>query len=198
MAQLSQAKLKRMARVLRWVIQVFFWFTAIAAVGGVVAAVVIYFIPADTFIPPAGQSMFKLTMGGVLSYEVETPTTLGVSVKPIFLAIAPLSVLCFAGLAIIFRQISALLKTVEIDQPFAEENAKRVTIIGVILILGSIFVPLAGGLVAYSIIETFHPKNFSVNFGADSMMLFAGFLMLIFGGIFRYGHFLQQEYDSTL
>ncbi|MCG8640293.1 MAG: hypothetical protein MI862_11170, partial [Desulfobacterales bacterium] len=77
-------------------------------------------------------------------------------------------------------------------------NAKRITVMGVIFLIGSLVYKAAGGVVAMAIINTYNLSNFKINFSPDIFMLFTGFMLLILAGIFQYGSFLQEEYDTTL
>ena len=105
----------------------------------------------------------------------------------------------YAGiLTILFNQISKVLRTVEIDKPFAKENAKRLTIIGAVLVIWSIVYRAAAVFVAWSIIHTFDIPNIQLNYSPDGFMLLSGLMMLILAGVFNYGNYLQQEYDSTI
>jgi len=63
---------------------------------------------------------------------------------------------------------------------------------------GSVILKIAEGITAMAIIDSLEIKNVDVTFTVDGAMLLTGFLVLILAGIFRYGSYLQDEYDATL
>lgn len=195
MQRLDQKKIKRMAHIFRIVMQVFFWVSIVMVVVCAIGALKIYFSPQQDFI---GFDQFKLSIDSVVSYEVDPQTDMNVSVKSILLSISLMTGILFVGFAFLLRQLRDLLRTVEEENPFAKENAKRITVMGVIFLIGSIVYKAAGGVVALAIIHTYNLTNFEVNFSPDIFMVFTGFMLLILAGIFQYGSFLQEEYDTTL
>jgi hypothetical protein len=49
-----------------------------------------------------------------------------------------------------------------------------------------------------AMIQSFQITNLEINYTFDGTMLVTGFLILILAGVFKYGNFLQKEYDATL
>jgi len=196
---LNQLKFKKMARILRIVMKVFFWMSVIVTVLGLIGAIAIQFMSDEYFLVSQGaNSGFSLSMDGLIRYQVYTGVDLNTSIKGILTNIGFMASLLMVGVAIILNQIVKLLKTVEEDRPFAEENGKRLKVVGIVLMLGSVLYRGAGAVVALTMVDTFDIPNIGVNFSVDLFMLLLGFMMLILSGIFRYGNYLQQEYDSTL
>ena len=91
-----------------------------------------------------------------------------------------------------------ILRSVKKGSPFVKENASRLSIMGFILIGGSIIVGFIYSLMVYTIFEALKITNLSVNFQINSTMFASGLLLLILAGVFRYGSYLQEEYDATL
>jgi len=192
------SKIKRMSYMLRVVMQVFFWTTLLGMILLVVGAIIVQFLSDDVFIvKQTGNRGFVLSMDNLIRYRIPE-ASVGISAKPIYKAIAWAAAFCSGGLAIVFRQLTALLKTVEQDKPFAKENAKRLTVIGTVLLLGSIILKITGAMVANTVINTFNVTNLDVNVSIDVFMALSGFMILVLGGVFKYGNYLQEEYDSTL
>jgi hypothetical protein len=54
------------------------------------------------------------------------------------------------------------------------------------------------GLVTVNIISLLKIERFNFNLSPDLFMLFTGILILILAGVFKYGAYLQNEYDTTL
>lgn len=195
----NQEKVKRMSKFLRITTQVFYWCGIAGVVLLGIGAVVVTFLPDKYFLVNNGMNdNLGFSIDGLISYKVDSMLNSNISLKPIQQAIMTMASICAAGLAIIFKQISNILKTVEQDRPFAGENSKRLTMIGFVLLFGSIVFRIAEGIVASTIINTFDIPHMQVNYSTDTFMMLSGFLILILAGVFKYGNYLQQEYDATL
>lgn len=195
----NQEKTKRMSKFLRIVMQVFYWTSLAAAVLLSVSVIIILILPEKYFIiSPKASDNIGFSIDGLVSYKINSQTAIAISLKPIAQAISFMAGIISAGLSIIFKQISKILMTVETDKPFSEENSSRLTKIGFVMIIGSIVFNIAEGIVARAIIYTLKLQNMQINYGADSFMMLSGFLILILAGVFKYGNYLQQEYDATL
>lgn len=195
----NQEKAKRMSRILRIVIQIFYWVSLAAAAILAVSIIVISILPERYFIiSPSARDNIRFSIDGLISYSINPRAAVELSLKPVYQAISIMAAIISAGLSMIFRQIGDILRTVENNRPFTEENSRRLTIIGVILIIGSIVFRTAEGIVASAMIHTLDIQNMQVSYGSDNFMMLSGFLILILAGVFKYGSYLQQEYDTTL
>jgi hypothetical protein len=118
--------------------------------------------------------------------------------KNIYLAIMIMSALIFVLMIPILKQLVLILKTVEEDKPFAKENAKRISTVGIVLMLSSFLIPAFEVFVARIMIDTLKIENISTNYSANIILILTGFMMFILSGIFKYGSYLQHEYDETV
>lgn len=197
--KINPSKVKKISKILRVVMNVFFWATIVVRMIFVIAWFVIIFAPSDILnLLKTGSMSLLLDFNGIASYNVDPSMYEATKLKPVFLALIPTVVLGASMLAIILRQVSSILRTVEKDCPFEEKNSKRLTIIGVILIIGSIIFNAAQCAIVAAMIENFQISNLDVKYSFDGTMLTTGFLILILAGVFKYGNFLQKEYDATL
>lgn len=95
--------------------------------------------------------------------------------------------------------LSGVLKAVENGIPFEPKNVRRLSSIGLIFMVGSLFVGIAQASTANVIIHAMGLTDaLTVNYSFNSLMMVSGLMMLILSGIFRYGSYLQEEYDATL
>lgn len=95
--------------------------------------------------------------------------------------------------------LSGVLKAVEKRAPFEQKNPRRIASMGLIFLVGSVFVGSAQASVANIIIHAMGlTEALSVNYSANFAMVSAGLLLLILSSIFCYGSYLQEEYDATL
>jgi hypothetical protein len=195
----NQEKVKRMSKFLRITTQVFYWCGIAGVVLLGIGAIAVTFLPDKYFLVNNGMNdNLGFSIDGLINYKVDSMMNNNISIKPIQQAIMTMASICAAGFAIIFKQISNILKTVEQDRPFDGENSKRLTVIGFVLLFGSIVFRIAEGIVASTIINTFDIPHMQVNYSTDTFMMLSGFLILILAGVFKYGNYLQQEYDATL
>lgn len=191
-------RIKKMVRVLIPVMKIFLWILSIGFVLSLIAGIAMNFIPENIFtLEKADNLGFVLSQDGLIRYKVDN-ASIGISLRPIYQLVAFMASIGTVALAIILKRLIALLRTVEKDQPFSEENSKHLTIIGSVLLLGSIGFRILGAMIANEVIKTFKITNINVNLSIDMFMALTGLLILILAGIFRYGNYLQQEYDSTL
>ena len=195
----NQEKTKKMSRYLRIVMQIFYWVGLVGAVVLAVSVIVVSILPEKYFIiSPKASDNIGFSIDGLINYKISSQTAIAILLKPIAQAISFMAAIISAGLSIIFKQISKILKTVESDRPFSEENSGRLTIIGFVLIIGSFVFKIAECIVANAMIHALNIQNVQVNYSADGFMMLTGFLILILAGVFKYGNYLQQEYDATL
>ncbi len=195
----SNQKIKKMARIVRMVFKITFWISVIAIVVLPLIYVAVQFLPEEYLMSSQFEKgSFYLTLDGLLRYCVPENMTVDISVKPVIDAILLMATVMSVGFAILSRKMIQILKTVESDSPFEMENANRLSALGWLLIIGSFVYQIANAYVAMAMIDTFAIYDLDVVIGVDNAMIITGFILLILSGVFRYGSYLQDEYDSTL
>lgn len=194
----SIPRIKKISRGLRITINVFLWVLVIGTVLLFAAGIALNFLSEDIFMLKETRGVgFVLSMDGLIRYNLDE-SSLGISIRPIYQTIAYMATLGAGTLAIILKKLADLLKTIENDEPFAGENSKHLTVIGAVLLVGSFGFRIIGAIVANTMIETLHITHIDVNASIDIFMAMTGLLVLILAAIFKYGNYLQKEYDSTL
>lgn len=194
-------KYSKLVKVLRVFSQVFYWLSA-AAVAILLPLAVYLSVSKNWFVGVSVPGNFRLGYtDGVIRYNLAlaagavNPEQAGaILVRILF------SIMVFAAVygAISFF-LSGVLKAVEKGEPFQSSNARRIFSIGLVFLGGSFFVGTAQASTADVIIHAMGlTEVLTVNYSANSVMIAAGLLMLIPSGIFRYGSYLQEEYDATL
>lgn len=195
----SNQKIKKMARIVRIIFKISFWISVVSVVVLPLMFVAVQFLPDEYLMSSQFQKgSFYLTLDGLLRYRVPDNMLVDVSVKPVIDAILLMATIISVGLAILSRKMSQILSTVATDSPFEKDNAKRLSTIGWLLIIGSFVYQIANAYVAMAMIDTFKIYDLDVVVGVDNAMILTGFILLILSGVFRYGSYLQDEYDSTL
>ncbi|HCX78807.1 MAG TPA: hypothetical protein DG577_05285 [Firmicutes bacterium] len=192
----KQEKVKGLAGTLYIIFKVFFWAAIIFAAAFALGALLTVFLPSDLMKTANIESM-RLSLGSTISFSIGD---LGdVSFKPVLLAILISCAVALPLFAAICWQLAGILKTVKEDRPFADENAKRLMIIGIVLLNASWIFKVIETVTASVIITAFSIPNISISYNiVDSTILFMGLLVLILAGVFKYGSYLQNEYDATL
>jgi|SRR5690554_1270272 len=117
----------------------------------------------------------------------------------IFRLICSVIVLNSTFSSLVFFYLKGILSAVEKGRPFVPGNARRLSLIGIVFLISSLLLTNLEAILVYTILHAVNIAGmFSVSFTLNTIMLFAGLLLLILSGIFRYGSYLQEEYDATL
>lgn len=187
------------ANVLAKVFQVVFWLFIV--VGGllIVGGIVVHFTPDHYFVISdfyKGDLVFEIE--GLFKYEFTNELGRAVMLKPIILLVIPIILLYILFYLINFRQLQLILKTVIKNRPFDEKNSKRLLIMSITFIAASFLFEIAGSVVFSKIFETIGIVGQGYSFTPDFTMLFTGILLSILSGVFKYGNYLQEEYDETI
>ncbi len=103
-------------------------------------------------------------------------------------------------LLVIIFQLRRLVAALRAGRPFTAGNARRVTVVGVTLVLSELL--RAGVLLAGSwwAARHFHASGvvFRAGFPVRIEVLAAGALLIVFAEVFHYGAALQQDHDLTI
>jgi len=190
-------RLKKCSHILRIMMDIIYRAMFIVACLSLIAAIAAIFMP-DSFF-----TMYSIGTGKLefiissLKFDV-TEAILGISMKDIcitilFIAFSIILLIVFGA-----RKLARILRSVDNDTPFKKENADRIRAIGMILILSSFLVPAYDYIPAIMMMNLLKIKDISLNYSVNISLALAGILMFILSGIFRYGSYLQDEYDGTV
>ncbi|EEG78935.1 DUF2975 domain-containing protein [Dethiobacter alkaliphilus] len=191
---------RKLAKILRVLSQVGYWGSALVVL--ILLPLAIYISTAQNIAFGWGtMEYFNLGLtDGVIRYNLslaEQSTDPGVS-RTVVAGILYSVVVYSAVYGLVLFFLSGVLKSVEKGTPFIRQNARRLTSIGIVFIVGSVFAGVTQAAAAYAIIQALDLAALSVNYSVNSNMILTGLLMLILSGVFRYGAYLQEEYDATL
>ena len=196
--EMIQKKVKGTARALRILAQISFW-VSIAAEGVAVVITVLMQLFPDTFaqwLGSTGNGSLNID-AGMLKYDAIAGLT---GVQMLSIDKAFLSMIAISCLMAVFllRQLIGMLREVEEGRPFSQTNAKRLAKMGILLFISSVLYPIGQGVMMNTMINAAGCYDLGVKFSPDTSMIFIGILLFILAGIFRYGSYLQDEYDATL
>ncbi len=193
--QFDLAKYKRMTQIVYVIVKITAIIASIATGIAMVLSLLLLFMPVSAL------SMFPkalISMDNIIMFNINTLDASSEGYRSILLSLSVMIATLSVIFASIFRQLTHILRSVKDGKPFAAENSNRLNRIGITLIVGSIVSRIAEYAVAYTIIHSLKMPALGVNFSADSNMIVMGFIVLILSGVFKYGSYLQREYDSTV
>lgn len=197
--EFDSERFKKLARALRVVFNVFYYLGIGGAALAAIFSQVILFIPDQVFSSEnIRSSYYNLSMDGLVTYKIDPALAAGVNIKPIMFTIALTAAVAAIVVTPIFKQLAGLLKAVSQDKPFVPENAKRLNRVGFILIFLSLVISIGRFAVAWRVVSAYKIPNITIAFKFDTITFLVGLLVILLGGIFRYGSYLQKEYDSTV
>jgi hypothetical protein len=157
------------------------------------------FAPDAWFASLMGNSgSLRVSIDGVVRYELLKPVRSEADFKYFITSIQVMVTVYTAIMAPIFNQIYKITATVQEDKPFARENAARLKRIGKILIAGSIVFRVVQSVMTSALMDLTGLPGITVVFSVDTNLLLVGLIILVLGGVFEYGTYLQHEYDTTV
>ena len=196
---IKQAKLKRLAGIMRTVFDILFWASVVSGIMGFLAFVASYFIPDSFFVITNSQKgKMGITIDGMVNFKINPEGYNNLSIKPLLQNLFPMATVISILLMVLLHQVRLILKTVAMDVPFDKNNPKRLLNIGITLLIGAFAVEYVEGRVAQAIVDLLKLEDIVINISPDGIMIFTGFLVIILAGVFQYGNYLQEEYDATL
>lgn len=191
-------KVKIGARILRVSAQISFW--ALIAAGGLS---LIFCILMKAFPEAFSQGPLSSLAQGVISSNRDRLTIdlTGHTVRETLLVVETFLLgfiaSCVMG-ALFLRQLTALLRRAESGRPFSPDSAKNLVSMGVILIVSCLAIKVGEQVMLRTIMQITGLSDVSIHFASDSDMILAGILLFVLAGIFKYGKYLQDEYDATV
>ena len=198
MVNKRQVRMKTLAKVLRVISNVVFWITAVGFVIFLLASIIISRVPAKDLVVSVNMSGYLNTTFGQTMFRFIPPTNGEIMIKSFLQAL--FMYISFAALmvSVVLFEVKRILKTVVADNPFEKGNSRNLTVIALVLVAGSVIVPILQWRIAATVIQMLQINNMNATYSVDGNLLFTGILILILAGVFQYGNYLQEEVDSTL
>lgn len=174
------------------------WYIGIAVLLISVGLIIIDLINPSYFIDKVSFGLKLQVMGlrlNVSSASIQPPRiTLSML---IICAVMPFS-LCF------IYQLRKIFESLTHNKPFTLENSKRLKIMSILLIIGSLAYSLAsfavGSLYLHDTLDQLHLPDLEITYALhfNFEMLYFGIVLLILAEIFHHGCLLQEEVDFTV
>ena len=198
MVKTGQVKMKMLAKILNVICKIVFWITAVGFVLFLLASIIISRVPAKDMDISVNMSGYLNTTFGQTMFKFIPPTNGHIMIKSFLQALLMYISLAALMVAVIVFEVKGILKTVVADNPFEKGNSRNLTVIALVLVAGSVIVPILQWRIAATVIQMLNINNMNATYSVDGNLLFTGILILILAGVFQYGNYLQEEVDSTL
>ncbi|MCF7927240.1 MAG: DUF2975 domain-containing protein [Candidatus Izimaplasma sp.] len=188
------------------ILNVSYIFTRVLEIGsyvllGIVGLVslVFLFIPTDVLMVTLEQiNHMNLTINQI-SIDVSSLELTGeITVKWLIVFGAIYVGISLAFASVFLNNLRHIVHLVKQDDPFLEENAKRLYRMGKLAIIASFVMPIVGALFLMYALELVGFQKADINFMLNFTYLFVGFLLIVLGSVFEKGAYLQTEYDQTV
>jgi len=192
-------QLKKIAIILRTIIQIVFVAFIILGALLIIAEIIIAIIPEKNFILTNvfnGDLTFNIK--GLVEFDVASRLGEDLAFKGTLLLLLPTILFYILFYIINFSQVSSILKSVLSDQPFDENNSRSLFVMGSTFVAGSFILEIMGNALFVQIATIIGASGINISFTPNLTMLFTGILLFILSGVFKYGNYLQNEYDSTI
>lgn len=195
--KIGKEKIKSLSRILKVFFNILFWVSVATAAISSLFLIVTFFIDKSVFILPKTWEGLSITVG-IMKFNIDPNLSDNINLKHLLQTMLPIVIVISSIFVIVNHNLRLILKTVADNRPFERNNAKRLFIIGIVLIISSVVWKITEGIFALTVINTLNIENIDVTFTVDVAMLLTGFLILILAGVFQYGSYLQEEYNATL
>lgn len=192
-------KMKRFSLILEKIMMVL-------SIIGMVLLGVLLLIELVVLIVPGSAMIFDSTMFNVTEQIIVFIKALGIqtvtsdiALKPIILAFIPFMMLQILFYVINTWQLKNILFSIKVDKPFSHRNEKSLLIMSITFLVASIAITNVESLFMDHLFRVLElPAVGFLSFDVNWTLLFTGLMLLVLTGVFKYGNYLQEEYDETV
>lgn len=201
---------KNTAHVISVILKVILIASVVALVGCIVGLLAINFLPKSMLqeILLSDAMVTSINLSG-LSFEVSGVSLMASDIIKMFTTSLIGFAVVILFLILSLKQLIKIMTIVKNGTPFTMECAKSIRLLGILVIVSSIVVPAVSSFVEFLEIRMFNLESILLStpgisnvtynlFSFDGVPILIGFIILILSGVFQYGCYLQDEYDSTL
>lgn len=201
---------KKTASVLSKILKVIYVISMIGLVMGLIGLVAVNVIPKSVIenILSSGNVTNTITLAG-LSFVIENTTLAAAEYVKMFSILLVCIVIMIGFVMLCMKKLLKIMDIVKKGTPFTEECVSAIRGLGILVIVSGVIIPMISSAVEYFVVNIFkiqelllaNPGISNVSYklemvNATSILL--GVIIIILSGIFQYGCYLQDEYDSTL
>ncbi|MFJ8527473.1 DUF2975 domain-containing protein [Bacillus sp. NPDC094106] len=204
---MNQAKefigFEKTLKLLQGVFNTFYWIIIIGmfvVLGGLVAGI---FVPLHTL-----QNTLQdiLTTKGThihvafyhSSYNVNPNHIQYTKLKTLIISTCLIYEIILTVLLFLIIQLKGIIRFVRNKEPFSKKCINYIQYLAYGVISYSLIDGVLGGILDFLFVRTFQLTQNQVSFEFNFGLLITGLLILLLSNIFKYGAYLQEEYDSTI
>ncbi|QWH15309.1 DUF2975 domain-containing protein (plasmid) [Bacillus mycoides] len=178
---------------------IFYWVVIIGmllVLGGMIAGI---FVPIHTLhdILTTKGTTFNLAFNHSF-YKIDANHIQHTRVRTLLINACIIYEVILLVLLFITIQLKRIVQLVRNKQPFSKSCIKHIQYLAYGVILYSFIYGLLGNIWGLLLVRTLQLSNTVISLNFDFGMMIMGFLILFLAHIFKYGAYLQDEYDSTL
>ncbi|SDE18936.1 Protein of unknown function [Bacillus wiedmannii] len=200
---MNQAKdfivFEKTIKLFQGLFNIFYWVVLIGmflALCGMVAGI---FVPLHTLqdILTAKGTNFYVTFSHS-SYKIDANHIQNIKLRTLIINACILYELILAVLLFIIMQLKRIVHFARNKQPFSKSCIKHIRYLAYGVIIYSLTSGLLGNIWELLLVRTLQLSKTVISLNFNFGMMIVGFLILFLSHIFKYGAYLQEEYDSTL
>ncbi|MEH7753464.1 DUF2975 domain-containing protein [Bacillus toyonensis] len=132
------------------------------------------------------------------SYKVDVNQIQNTQIRTLIINTCIISEVILTILLFLTVQIKRILQFTRNKQPFSKSCIKHIQYLAYGVIIYSFIVGLLMNILGFLFVRTLHLSETTISLNFNFEMMIMGFLLLLLSHIFKYGAYLQEEYDSTL
>ncbi|MBF7150648.1 DUF2975 domain-containing protein [Bacillus toyonensis] len=132
------------------------------------------------------------------SYKVDVNHIQNAQIRTLIINICIIGEVILTILLFLTVQIKRILQFTRNKQPFSKSCIKHIQYLAYGVIIYSFIVGLLMNILGFLFVRTLHLSETVISLNFNFEMMIMGFLLLFLSHIFKYGAYLQEEYDSTL
>jgi len=192
-------KIKKTAIILKKVLNVSMWILVSTGVLLLISEFIVSMMKETHFVLNEFYlGDITIAIKGWFDYQLVGDIGNTISLKPLILIILPVFIISIVFYIINIKHIQVILKSIIDDKPFDEGNARSLFIMSISFIVASVLFQVTGSIVAAKAFSLLGISTGNISLLPDFSMLFTGLFLMILSGVFKYGHYLQEEYNDTV
>ncbi|MBE7106361.1 DUF2975 domain-containing protein [Bacillus cereus] len=199
---MNQAKefigFEKTLKLLQGLFNIFYWIIIIGmfvALGGMIAGI---FVPLHTLQDILTAKGTHIHVAFYHSYRIDTNHIQYTNLKTLVIGACLIYEIILAVLLFLIIQLKGIIRFVRNKQPFSKKCINYIQYLAYGVISYSLIDGVLGGILDFLFVRTFQLTQSKVSFELNFGLLITGLLILLLSNIFKYGAYLQEEYDSTL
>lgn len=196
---MNQAKdyigFEKILKLFQGLFNIFYWVVIIGmllALGGMIAGI---FVPLHTLhdiLTTKGLTFYHS------SYEIDVNHIPHTKIRTLIINACIIYEVILLVLLFITIQLRRIVQFVRNKQPFSKSCIKHIKYLAYGVIMYSFILGLLDNIWDLLLVRTLQLSETVISLNFNFVMMIMGFLILFLSHIFKYGAYLQDEYDATL